>query len=80
MTGTPKTGSTDRYENWGKVHVELGSTSIDGLSLTKTISLVGPFSEYGISNIHVAITSDATVRGEIVKLGFTGIVASHSNF
>lgn len=80
FTLTPKTGSTERHENWGQAHIELGSTSIDGLSLTKTISLDGAFAEYGISNIHLAITSDSTVRGENVKLGVTGIVASHSNF
>lgn len=71
----PKTGQTEFQDNWGQAHVELGSAAIDGLVMSKTFSLDGAFSQYGISSIEIAVASNAAVKGENVKLGVTGIAA-----
>lgn len=80
FTMQPKTGETELHENWGQASIELGNTTIDGLVLTKKISLDGALAEYGISNIEFIVTSDSSVGGNNVRLGVTGLVASHSDF
>lgn len=75
-------GSTSLHENWGQARIELGTVNLDGLSLVKTIDLNGALAQYDITELQVLITPrpGARVSGTEVKLGVTGLTATHSDF
>lgn len=79
---TTELGSTEMHENWGQARIELGQANIMGLKLTKKVNLNGALSQYGIKDMEIVITpaSGATVAGNNLRLGVTGLTASSSDF
>ena len=79
---TTELGSTEMHENWGQARIELGQANIMGLKLTKKVNLNGALSQYGIKDMEIVITpaSGATVAGNNLRLGVTGLTASRSDF
>lgn len=77
-----KTGDTELKKNWGQASVGLGSVTITGLVLSKSIHLGSALDRYGISDLDIVIIpgQNANVTGNNLTLGTTGLTASYAKF